>query len=142
MEKTQYKTKQKEELLEYLKTVPGEHVTVNDVCLYFSRTGRNIGTTTVYRQLEKMVDEGIVNKYVLDPNTPACFEYINREEHCHEHRCYHCKCVKCGKLLHLHCDEIESTEDHIREHHGFRIDPQRTVFYGLCSECSSEDGAL
>lgn len=35
--KTQYNTKQKKALLEYLETVPGEHITVSDVCEYLEK---------------------------------------------------------------------------------------------------------
>lgn len=138
MEKGQYKTKHREELLEYLKTVPGKHVTVNDICFYLKKEGKDIGTTTVYRQLEKLVDEGVVNKYLLDANTPACFEYIDAGKHCHEHKCFHCKCIKCGKLIHLHCDELEAIGSHIFEEHSFKVDTQRTVLYGVCEECNQE----
>ena len=134
-EQTRYKTKQREQLLEYLKTVPGEHITVGEICGFLRKNGAAISTTTVYRQLEKMVSEGIVNKYIIDANSPACFEYIEKEINCHEHECFHCKCEKCGKLIHLHCDELSSVENHILEEHGFRIDSLRTVFYGICEEC-------
>lgn len=138
-EKTQYKTKQKEELIEYLETVPGKHITVNDVCDYFRSHGKSIGTTTVYRQMEKLVDEGVVNKYILDASSPACFEYIDRDRSCHETSCFHCKCEKCGRLVHLHCEEILEVHKHIESHHGFVIDPHRTVFYGVCENCREKD---
>lgn len=137
LEKTHYKTKQNEELISFLQSVPGEHVTVNDVCRHFCDCGKNIGTTTVYRRLEQLVSEGMVKKYVLDANSPACFEYVNREETCGSN-CFHLKCTGCGKLIHLHCDELLSTEQHIFEHHGFAIDTARTVFYGTCEECSAK----
>ncbi len=134
-EQIRYKTKQREQLLDYLKTVPGKHITVGEICGFLRDNGAVISTTTVYRQLEKMVSEGIVNKYIIDANSPACFEYIEKEINCHERECFHCKCEKCGKLIHLHCDEISNVERHILEEHGFRIDSLRTVFYGICEEC-------
>lgn len=53
--KAPYQTKQMAQLLTYLKTVEGTHVTVADVCSYFKEQIM-IGTTTVYRNLEKMVE--------------------------------------------------------------------------------------
>jgi Fur family ferric uptake transcriptional regulator len=99
-----------------------------------SGCGSPIGTATVYRQLERMVDEGLVQKYTIDANTPACFEYVGADSHAGE-ACFHCKCEKCGRLIHLHCEELQGLSEHIREHHGFRINPMRTVFYGLCDAC-------
>ena len=69
--RTQYKTKQREALFTYFASIPGQHFTVNDVCAYFHAQGYPIGMTTVYRQLDRMVDEGLVNKYIIDANTPA-----------------------------------------------------------------------
>ena len=133
-----YKTKQREELLEYLSMIPGKHITVNDICNHFKREGRNIATATVYRQLEKMVDEGIVKKYIIDANSPACFEYSPEEEECGPEVCFHCKCEECGRLIHLHCEELEEIKEHLMADHGFFINPLRTVFYGLCEQCVSK----
>ena len=136
--KTAYQTRQHDELLTYLKSTSGQHLTVNDVLVYFKTKGINIGTTTIYRQLEKMVNQGIVTKYIIDHESPACFEYVGTNSH-HEGGCYHCKCEKCGKLVHMHCEEIPQLQKHVKEHHGFIIDPLRTVFYGICENCASEN---
>ncbi len=133
-EKNQYKTKQREELLNYLCSSRSEHVTVNEICGHFQRRGCPIGTATVYRQLERMVDEGLVSKYTVDASSPACFAYIGADSHAAQ-TCFHCKCERCGRLIHLHCEELESLGDHLLEEHGFRLNPMRTVFYGLCEAC-------
>ena len=142
MAKAPYKTKQMTEILTFLKSVQGRHVTVNEICDFFREKGISIGTTTIYRQLEKMVKEGLVAKYVIDGSSSACFEYLGAEEHCHKTSCFHCKCEKCGKLIHLHCEDVVKLEQHLMDRHGFRMDPCRTVFYGICEECRSvEDEA-
>ncbi len=134
-ERPKYKTKQREILLSYLKTVPGIHITAGDVCDYFRDKGAPIAPATVYRQLERLVEEGIVNKYIIDANSPACFEYIGAESHESDSVCFHCKCEKCGKLIHMHCEELEGIASHLYEEHAFRLNPLRTVFYGLCADC-------
>ena len=134
-QKLKYKTRQHGLLLDYLKTVPGVHITASDVCSYFEENGATISKATIYRQLESLVDEGILNKYVLDPNSPACFEYVDEKSHAGPDVCFHCKCEKCGKLIHLHCDELKEIQNHLYNEHRFRMDPIRTVFYGLCDEC-------
>lgn len=134
--KASYKTKQGDELRSYLESVPDRHITAADVCDYFRRSGKSIGMATVYRQLERMVDEGIVAKYNIDPNSPACFQYLG--QHSGESVCYHCKCQVCGRLIHMRCQELPELQKHIWEHHGFAIDPVRTVFYGVCQQCREE----
>ncbi len=136
---SKYKTKQREILLGYLSTVPGVHITASDVCEYFKKQGASIGQSTVYRQLENLVDEGIINKYIIDGNSPACFEYVGEDSHEDTEVCFHCKCEKCGKLIHLRCDELEAIQGHLYENHKFKLDPVRTVFYGLCDDCIAND---
>ncbi len=131
--RSRYKTKQRESLLGYFETVPGVHVTAGEVFEYFKSQGSPIGRSTIYRQLEIMVDEGIVKKYIIDGNSPACFEYVGADGH--EDICFHCKCEKCGKLIHLSCDQISEMQTHLLTEHRFRLDPARTVFYGLCEQC-------
>lgn len=135
MSKAPYKTKQMAELLTFLESVQGKHVTVNEICDYFKEKGISVGTTTVYRHLEKMVKEGVVAKYVVDGTSSACFEYTGNCQTVEKECSYHCKCEKCGKLIHLHCDEVESLKKHMMEHHSFEMDSLRTVFYGTCNEC-------
>ena len=132
---SRYKTKQRDMLMDYLKAAPGVHFTAGEVCAYFTSQGASISQATVYRRLEELVDDGIVSKYTVDGHTSACFEYTGEDAHVHPDVCYHCKCVKCGKLIHLHCDEVESLQAHLLEEHRFKMDPQRTVFYGLCENC-------
>ena len=139
--RSKYQTKQRVELLAYLERMSGQHITVNDACEYFKAQGKSVGTTTIYRQLEKMVDQGIVTKYMIDLKSPACFELVREEgegEGEDEDHCYHCKCEICQKVIHIHCDEIPQMQEHVREHHGFIINPKRTVFYGVCDECSAQ----
>ncbi|MBR0085346.1 MAG: transcriptional repressor [Lachnospiraceae bacterium] len=134
--KITYNTHQREDILAYFKERKGEHITALDVSRHFKEAGSSIGTTTVYRQLEKLVDEGLLNKYIIDMNSPACFEYVEASDHCAGTTCFHCKCEKCGKLIHMHCDELSCIAAHLKGEHGFMLDPMRTVFYGVCAECA------
>lgn len=136
--RSKYKTRQRETLITYLETMRGSHITAADVCDYFRDIGTPMGQSTVYRQLESLVDEGVMNKYIIDMNSPACFEYIGDEHHGHGEVCFHCKCEKCGKLIHLHCDELKEIQEHLYDEHRFTLDPNRTVFYGLCEECTEK----
>lgn len=137
--KTQYQTKQRDDLLAFLKEQSGQHITVNDICSHFKAKGVSIGTATIYRQLDKMVSQGIVVKYVIDVGSPACFEYVGEQAHQTEGSCYHCKCEICGRLVHMHCEELVKLEKHLKGHHGFTVNPMRTVFYGICDSCAAAE---
>ncbi len=131
--KSPYRTKQQEKLLQYLQATPGQHHTVLQIREHFSKKDRPIGISTIYRQLERFVDEGSVRKYVLETGDSACYEYIEKAGLCAYH--FHCKCVKCGQLIHLDCEELREIQNHLLQEHGFKWDAHRTIFYGACSEC-------
>lgn len=130
-----YHTKQLAELEQFMQTVPDRHVTVQEICAYFKERGKAIGTTTVYRQLDRLVAEGKVAKYTVDSGKSACFEYLGDAGPCAAPHCFHCKCEVCGALIHLHCHELDALAPHLLADHGFALDPRRTVLYGLCQEC-------
>ncbi len=130
-----YKTRQRERLLEYFTSVPGRHITAGDVCEYLKEEGESIAQATVYRQLDSLVEEGILVKYNVEPGCPSCYEYLGEDHPVNGETCFHCKCTKCGKLIHLHCEEVEELTEHLDQEHKFRLDPRRTVFYGVCEDC-------
>lgn len=131
-----YKTRQKEKLLDYLVRNKEKHTNVQEISAFLTAEGTPVGTATIYRQLDKLVECGVVRRYNFDGKTGACYQYIEDNSDCHEH--FHLKCTICGKLIHLSCDRLSCINRHIFEKHGFQVDPSQTVFYGKCSECSSE----
>jgi len=133
-----YNTKQSCEILNFLKEHAGSHFTSQEISDHFRALGINIGQATIYRRLDRLTTEGLVNKYIIDEKSPACYEYIGTDN-CSCGTCYHMKCEKCGKLIHLSCDEINEFFDHVSKEHGFLLDPKRTVFYGLCNECNDSE---
>ncbi len=130
--KTTYRTRAQEELLNLLKTTPGQHHTVMEIRDHFAGENHPIGTATIYRQLERFVSEGSVHKYVMGPGECACYAY-EEDHHCESH--FHCKCDVCGRLIHLDCDELREMQNHLLEHHGFTWNTGKTVFYGICDQC-------
>ena len=128
-----YKTKQRANILEYLKENTGKHVTADEIINYFKKTENPIGKSTVYRCIDSLVEENIIRKYISEEGKSACFQYIENQEECTKH--YHMKCVKCGKLIHLDCNEIAIIQNHILQKHNFKIDVCKTILYGTCKEC-------
>ncbi len=132
-----YNTRQKEILIKFLRENSSEHITVQKICNFMNNAGTPVGTATIYRQLDRLVKQGIVKKYLIDERSGACYQYTGDMEKCCEH--YHLKCVSCGKLIHLDCEFLHNINNHILEHHGFVVDNSKTVFYGRCSECLKGD---
>ena len=114
---THYRTKNREALLAYLRSREGEHVTVSEIHDHFRQTGSSMGVATIYRQLEQLVSEGQMRKYVVESSSAACFEYIGARQGCA--RFIHCKCGKCGKILHIDQSEIQEMTRLLEERSGF-----------------------
>ena len=136
--KNSYQTKQKALILEYLETHPERHITAAELLHALTENGTPMGAATIYRQLEKLEQDGLVRRYSLDDRGSACWQYAGEEAKagtCHSH--FHLKCTVCGRLIHLDCSHLHEIAHHVAADHGFQIDPSRTVFYGLCRQCDS-----
>ncbi len=138
-EKGKYRTRHQAEILQYLQSTRGMHHTAAQIKDHFAGEQKNIGTATIYRQLERMVEEGSVRRYLLETGDSACYEYVGESPACSNH--FHCKCEQCGRLIHLDCDELQELQQHLLSHHGFQWNTGKTVFYGVCEQCRRTKGA-
>ncbi|MDE7389768.1 MAG: transcriptional repressor [Lachnospiraceae bacterium] len=129
----EYKTRQKGILLDYLKDNKDIHLTAGEIASHLREKGSPLGTTTVYRQLDKLVASGLVRKYIVDENSSACYQYITENGDCCEH--FHMKCTQCGRLIHMDCSLLKKISEHMEQSHGFLIDNSKTLFYGVCEQC-------
>lgn len=137
-DKTQYKTKQRVAMIDYFRQLNGRHVTAADIQQSMYDMDYSIGMATIYRQLDKLVQDGLLRKYMLDGHAGACYQYIGGSDGCDEH--YHLKCEGCGRLIHLDCRLVNEMQQHIREEHGFTVNNSKTVLYGICSQCQRNEG--
>lgn len=130
----QYKTKQKNEIIDYLKSNTNVRLTVNDISEHFKQNNISVGIATIYRHLEQLVLDGTVKKYYVDGFSGAYFEYVGNK--CDNiEQCFYLKCENCGKLVPFHCHELENLKQHFLKDHGFIINSPKTVFYGVCNDC-------
>lgn len=127
-----YETKQSRLVSEFLKANADRHYSAEEVYFALVKGGGHIGRTTVYRQLDKLVDDGRVRKFSSGDNDACCYQFCNPDV-CHNH--YHLKCSGCGKLIHTECDFLDKLSSHIFSEHRFVVDSSQTVLYGLCPDC-------
>ena len=127
-------TKQGKSVLECFEECPDIHFTAEDVSEKLKLKKNPVSTATIYRQLEKLTALGVIRKYTLSPDEPACYQYHGKHAGCEHH--FHLKCTVCNKLIHVSCDYLNEIEHHVKEHHSFTIDNTRTVLYGICEGCA------
>ena len=133
MEKSRkYNTKQREMVLQALQATPGRHLTAEDILAALQQQGQDIGSATVYRNLDKLAKEGVILKYSLPEGLGACYQYLGQEDaasHCHV------VCTGCGQVEHLVCQEMDTLAEHLMEHQQLDRDRRRTVLYAACPLC-------
>ncbi|MGN0803408.1 MAG: Fur family transcriptional regulator [Candidatus Faecivicinus sp.] len=129
----EYSTRQKRELLRFLKDHNLENFSVDEVTFRLQDEGTQIGRSTVYRYLESLAEQGTVRKY-QNAQGMTQYQHIEDEARCANH--FHMMCKRCGALLHVDCGLMQSLTAHIAEEHGFALDPRETVLVGVCARCS------
>ena len=73
---TRYTTRQRAAVLACLKERTGQYLGVQDVADAVKKLGVSVGLTTIYRNLDTLVEEGAVRKFVVDKNSAAVYEYL------------------------------------------------------------------
>ena len=76
-------------------------------------------------------------KYVADKGEKAVFQYVDEGRHCREH--LHLKCVRCGRIYHLDCHFMDEVRAHLMAEHGFTLQCEGSVLYGLCRSCAANE---
>lgn len=130
-----YETKQSRLVVDFLSQNSNRHFSAEEVYTSLISLGYKIGRTTVYRQLDRLVDNDKARKFSTGDKDACCYQY-NTSNHCHNH--YHLKCFGCGKLIHTECDFLDKLSKHIFDDHQFTIDGSKTVLYGICNSCAKE----
>lgn len=136
MKQVNYKTRQKTAILQCIEGMGDKHFTIDELCDILNKKGETAGRTTVYRMVEKLSNDGVLQKYVMPQGESSCYQYVGVDNRCHEH--FHLKCERCGSLIHMDCDEMDTLAKHIKEHHGFNLNPLKTVIYGVCEGCAAK----
>ena len=129
-----YMTRQQQAVLSCMESCGEGCVTAAELTEKLHRQEQSIGLTTVYRQLEKLAQQGLVHKIVTDEGA--------RYQYCPDHGDHFCciiKCEKCGHMEHVDCGHLGELYTHLAQEHRFAINARRTLFYGLCQGCARED---
>lgn len=124
-----YKTKQKDLIIEDIKKHK-EEFTVKDI---YNELNSNIGLTTIYRFIDKLVEEGHINKTIGKDNV-TYYQYL---EDCDKDNHFFLKCESCGVMEHIDCDCIEELSNHISKEHNFAL-TDHIIINGKCKKCLKE----
>ena len=130
----EYNTRQKREMLAFLKQHELQHYSVDELVFEMEQQGEKIGRTTVYRYLESLAEQGQVRKY---QNSRGVTQYQRLQDGsaCDGH--FHMMCKSCGRLYHVSCDLMDALSKHIFTDHSFKLDTRETILVGMCARCGA-----
>lgn len=100
---------------------------------FLSERGESVNKTTVYRNLEKLVESGRLIKRKSAVSDGFIYQRAEEDGQCGEH--IHFQCEKCGAMIHL-SDKL--TADYLKsvsENFGFKVDFSLSSLNGLCEKC-------
>lgn len=140
MRNNSYNTISKQLILDFLKSKSEETLSANDIFEHMNTIQKPVNITTIYRYLDKLVQNNIVHKYTDDDGKKSTYRYVGENSYCHEH--LHLQCSKCGKIIHLDCEFMEEVIKHIDEKHHFSLKCDKSILYGKCEECSQKEKDL
>ena len=121
-------------ILAYVNEHKDAYFSAYDVFKYFNMHDISVSIATIYRQLDKMIEDGILHKYRDLETNAALYFFVDKES---KHACdAHMKCMECGKIYPLQCTITKEFAGHIENEHHFFIDMDETILYGICEECN------
>ena len=120
-------TRQRKVMLAELEKTK-QHPTADELFRSVRKRLPKISLGTVYRNLEILSRQGLVNK-LSSGGGPMRFD-LNTHEH------HHLYCVRCGRIEDL---ELGPKTLEVNDDHGYLIQNYSVEFKGLCPECRKRD---
>ena len=129
----EYHTEQKKKLLDFLTANSENSYTIEEIVAYLDG---QVGKSTVYRLMTKLVDEKKVRKSAGDGRQ---FVYrVMADEHCKHH--LHLQCTDCGRILHLDKETSDALLAGVKSAKDFLVSEEDTVLLGRCAGCKVRSG--
>ena len=138
-ERGRYKTKQQEIILDCLKKQKSRFLTVDQIMDCLKEDGVAVGQTTVYRVLERMVDDGKMIRLPTEDGAKVRYCFVDKEDLNKQGKLV---CLGCGRFIPLECSKMKAFLDHIYEEHGFELDQQHPILYGYCESCKDRRSGI
>lgn len=137
-----YKTTTQRSLVyEILTENKDQHLSTEEVYELIKDKNPNMGIATIYRTLQLFEEIGLVYKHNFDDGCSRYEILSPNSQEVHQH--HHLLCKKCGKIIEVKEDLMNSLEEIIEKQYNFEILNHVVKFTGICNECrnkENEDG--
>lgn len=109
------------------------HFKVADILRVIKKNNLDISRATLYRTIDIFLKAGLINKYV-DADNVNFYEHTFGQKH-HDHLI----CIKCGKVIEFHHEQLEKIKSNICEQYKFKHINHILKINGICDICSSSN---
>lgn len=110
-----------------------DHLSVEGIERRLRERGEHVGTATVYRTLDVMVQSGLVRAHDFGEGFKR-YEPMPADAH-HEHLV----CLRCGRVTEFSNERLERMLHFVADEFQFQHQRHSIELYGLCRECRQRD---
>lgn len=126
------RTRSQERILNLLKSL-NRAISAQDIYVELRNRSQSIGLATVYRSLEALKLEGVVQVRTL-ASGESLYSSVQQDKH-------HLTCLQCGKSIPINECPVHELEIQLHSSHQFKIFYHTLEFFGLCNQCQSAQTA-
>lgn len=109
------------------------HLSVEAIRKELAKQGERVGTATVYRTLELLVESGLVRAHDFGEGFKRYEPMTSQADH------EHLICLRCGRVVEFANERLERMLPVLADEHGFQHQRHRLEIYGVCRDCRSRE---
>lgn len=132
-----YQTGQRKLLLDFFASHGSGAFSVDGILAALPADAQ-VSRSAVYRNVDRMVREGLLRKTLSADGSKALFQAAAACGAECEH--IHLQCEKCGRVFHMEDTDEEARLREALDRSGFRLDEHASLLSGTCRDCG-EAGA-
>lgn len=125
------RTRSQEKILTFLKALNRE-ISAQELYLELRTSPQSMGLATVYRSLEALKLEGLVQVRTL-ANGESLYSCSQKDQH-------HLTCLNCGRSIAIDRCPVRELENQLQQSHQFKVYYHTLEFFGVCDRCQLEAG--
>lgn len=131
---SQYQTKQRKTLVDFLSCHPDEALSAKQITAALA--DEKISLSAVYRNLTALEDAGLLKRMSKAGTREIYYQYLNVPT-CKD--CLHLSCTQCGRTFHMKADLADVLIDNLAQKESFMLDKSDTILYGICQHCQHRE---
>ncbi len=120
-------TQARSSIIELLESTPSP-ISAKGLHTMLERIGVHVNVTTVYRELDFLLEQNIIEKVPLK-DSEVLYEMKGRPHH------HHLLCTKCGDIQDISLESEHVLLEEARQSSAYQIKAHALAFYGYCKRC-------